>query len=125
MKFVKHNNNPKGKRTGDCVIRAISLALGKSWIEVFDDLTKIAREKASVVNSDEVFFEYLSNYDRETPKAQKGKKRLKVGELDDGTYIIKVANHLTCVKDGVLMDTWDCRNKCVYRYWIIGRIDFK
>ena len=35
------------------------------------------------------------------------------------TYIIKIANHLTVVKDKKLYDTWNCKNKCVGNYWII------
>ncbi len=123
MEYLKFNNNPKGIKTGDCVIRAISLALDKTWDEVFDDLVKIAKEKSSVPNMDIVFFEYLSSFDRITPKVEKGKKRMRVGDLPKGTYIVKAANHVTCVKDGVLMDSWDCRKKCAYRYWIIKEAD--
>ena len=33
MKFINYNANPKGRKTGDCVIRAIAFALNKSWID--------------------------------------------------------------------------------------------
>ena len=36
--FTYHNMNPKGKHTGDCVIRAIAYALNKDWHEMVDDL---------------------------------------------------------------------------------------
>ena len=42
-------------------------------------------------------------------------------ELPKGNLILKVSKHLTCVKDGVLFDTYDCsRNgqRGVYGYWI-------
>ena len=120
MRYQKFNNNPKGLKTGDCIVRAISLALNKPWHEVFDDLVKIAKEKSSMPSMDIVYFEYLSSFDRITPKVEKGKKRMKVSDLSEGTYIVKVANHVTCIKDGTLMDLWDCRNKCAYRYWIIS-----
>ena len=40
MIFSKHNQNPKGWKTGDCVVRAISYATGKTWQEVFQDLCR-------------------------------------------------------------------------------------
>lgn len=42
-------------------------------------------------------------------------------ELPSGTLIVSVSKHLTCVKDGVLYDTYDCTrdgNRCVYGYWV-------
>ena len=33
MEFVNYNNNPKNKKTTDCVVRAISFALDKDYIE--------------------------------------------------------------------------------------------
>ena len=38
MEFIKYNNNPKQNKTNDCVIRSISLALNKSWEDVYKDL---------------------------------------------------------------------------------------
>lgn len=37
-----------------------------------------------------------------------------------GNYILNLSGHLSCIKDGVLYDTYDCsRNgtRCVYGYW--------
>ena len=48
------------------------------------------------------------------------KVHLKEDELPKGTIICSVSKHLTCIKDGVLYDTYDCsRNgtRCVYGYW--------
>ena len=45
---------------------------------------------------------------------------LREDELPNGTLIVKVSRHLTCVKDGVLYDTYDCTRdgeRCVYGYW--------
>lgn len=34
-----------------------------------------------------------------------------------GRYILNMAGHLTCCIDGVIYDTWDCSQKCVYNAW--------
>lgn len=119
MRFKKYNNNPNGLKVCDCVIRAISNGLNKSWIDVYDDLCSIGRELKTTPNDDKSYFKYLEGYKMITPKAEKGKKRLKVEDLNKGVYIVKIANHITSVKNGFVMDTWDCRKKAVYRYWII------
>lgn len=31
-----------------------------------------------------------------------------------GSYILRMAGHLSSCVDGVILDTWDCRDKCVY-----------
>ena len=36
--WKEFNNNPSGQRVGDCVIRAISAASGKSWDRVYAEL---------------------------------------------------------------------------------------
>ena len=35
MEFVNYNANPKNKKTGDCVIRALCTALEDSWEQVY------------------------------------------------------------------------------------------
>lgn len=40
--FKYHNENPKGRHTGDCVVRAIALATDQSWEKVIRDLTDVA-----------------------------------------------------------------------------------
>jgi len=119
MRFQKFNNNPLKKKNGDCVIRAISEGLDLDWLKVYDDLYLLGRELKIVMNSKECYREYLKDYKMIVPKVIKGKKRLKVADFKKGTYILSTAQHLTIVKDGVLKDLWDCREKCVYRYWII------
>ena len=47
---------------------------------------------------------------------------LNTEELPKGTLILSLSKHLTCVKDGVLYDTYDCSRdgtRCVYGYWIV------
>ena len=127
MEFEKFNNNPLKLINSDCVIRAISEGLNKSWFSVYDDLYKIGRVKCLVLNDKDCYREYLSEVKglkMVVPKVKKGKKRLKVKDLDKGTYILSVANHLTIIKNGVLKDIWDCSDNCVYRYWIIEE-DYK
>ncbi len=38
-------------------------------------------------------------------------------ELPPGKLIVQCARHLTSVIDGIINDTWDCPDKCVYGYY--------
>lgn len=59
-----HNANPKDRRTGDCVIRALSVTLGKSWDDVLDGLVAIAHHYKQSPASREVFGKYLKANER-------------------------------------------------------------
>lgn len=39
-----------------------------------------------------------------------------------GTFIINQPYHVSCVRDGVLLDTEDCRDVMVYNMWRIVKI---
>lgn len=122
MTFKQYNHNPSGKKVGDCVIRAIGKALGVSWERVFEDLTNIAREKKSVLNCPDVYTEYLKIYQTIPVKyGEEIKKRYIVKDICSwkGTYVITLANHLTCIVDGINYDLWDCGKKSAYKIWKI------
>lgn len=127
-KLFKYNNpHPKGKRVGDCVKRAITLASGKDYMEVQRDLNKFKKiTKSSVFNDPKNYKYYIENIlngKKITFQAEKGKSRM-TGWLfaidhPTGTYILRMAGHLSCCIDGQINDTWNCSHKCVYNVWEI------
>lgn len=127
MYFIRYNNNPKEKRTGDCIIRALALALNKSWKEVYTDLFNLSIKMSLIVTDPKVFKKYLKDlgYMQEKMPKTLDNKRYTVEEFIDDiahknmTYIISIAKHVTVIKDKKLYDTWDCSHKCVGNYWII------
>lgn len=124
MEYYKMNANPKEKKTGDCVVRAITLATTKSWEEVLTDLFNIAIEEKEMLNSKKCYEKLLENYGFIKYKQPRFSDRTKyqVRELADALpkseIVISVANHMTYVSKGTLYDTWDCGRKSVGNYWI-------
>lgn len=122
MIFTKVNPNPSGKKTGDCVIRAISIAESKSWIEVYDALCALGRENHVMPNSKDIYHQYLIKNGwkkNKMPKKENG-KRLKIAELsqiEKNTFIAQTSGHLVAVVNGSVMDTWDSNSKCVGNYF--------
>ena len=126
------NLNPKGKKTCDCVIRALSLATGKSYEQVYREIFEISLKTGYMLNEKRVedkFLEQNGFIKIKQPKKFDGTKYT-IGELDwaltnsgrgeslGEAVIVRCAHHLTCVKDGVLYETWDCRRKCISNYFI-------
>lgn len=124
------------QNVGDCVTRAICNATGKDYKEVYDALKELAKKeritkrnkkKSSV--RDGVNIRTCHKYIEGVlgwvwhPTMQIGqgcKVHLCAEELPKGSLIIQVSSHLTCMKDGVIYDTYDCSRggtRCVYGYW--------
>jgi len=59
MAFVYFSNNPKSKNVGDCVVRALSVALDTDWESVYINLCSIGLLDADMPNSNAVWGKYL------------------------------------------------------------------
>jgi hypothetical protein len=116
--FTYLNVNPKGKRTGDCVIRATALALGVEWECASDMLYEQARECAcemSCLGCYSQLFEMLGFCKHNAA----GKSVQEVAnEHPDNTVIIRCKGHLTCAIKSRVHDIWDCSREIADCYWI-------
>lgn len=114
---------------GDCVTRAIAIATGHDYREVYDALAagmKALGDPKSARNGvrREVYDAYLFGEGWTwTPTMSIGSGctvHLTPDELPDGKLVVRVSKHMTAVIDGVLHDTFDCSRggeRCVYGYW--------
>ena len=112
MGFVLTNPNPKNNLTGDCVIRAISIAEDESWDDVFIDLMLKSFEMKDIPSANSVWGAYLHDlgYMRYIiPNTCPDCYRVKDFVIDypKGTYILATGTHVIAIKDGDYMDTWD------------------
>ena len=115
------NPHPDGKIVNDCVKRAICLAEGRDYKDVKNDLNRLKRELGlKKFNSNENWKTYLErkNYEKISFPAKAGECRMnghRFAEIHPaGSYILRMSKHLVACVDGVILDTWDCRDKCVY-----------
>jgi len=128
--------------TGDCVTRAVAIASGLPYLEVYNVLaegnktqrqTKRTRDslkgKRTASNGIYVqrkwFKDYMKSIGFEwVPTMQIGQGctvHLKAEELPKGRLVCNVSKHCVAVIDGVINDTYDCSRegtRCVYGYWI-------
>lgn len=122
-KYYQPNVKDLRDKYGDCVIRSLTKALDKQWLEVFEDLLPYARELQCMPNGKFCYEKYLTNngFTYTGISNKKGSKRPTVKsftkEHKDGTYVLIVANHIVTVVDGCYYDTWDSGDCCLYGYW--------
>lgn len=127
---------------GDCVTRAIAIASGKLYQEVYDTLNLSAKSqrpprgshmprhlKSSSRNGiyRKIYEPYLLSLGfKWTPTMKIGsgcKVHLVKEELPNGTLIVAVSKHLTTVIDGVIHDTHDPQRGPTYWYKSDGSLD--
>ncbi len=53
------NPNPMKLNVPDCVIRAVSVALQRSWYDIYDELCAFGKEECNMPSADYVWGKYL------------------------------------------------------------------
>lgn len=141
MEFVYNDGGRSAYFKGqadDCVCRAICNATGLDYKAVYDVINEKAkserksRRKAKKSSAragvykgttKKVIEDFLGWEWHSTMTIGQGcKVHLNENELPNGTLIVQVAKHLTCVIDGVIYDTFNPNDystgeRCVYGYW--------
>jgi len=121
----------KGNRAGDCVCRAVAIASGIPYKEVYKKLAEgmamscgIKSARNGVTTRAKWFKDYMRSIGFEwvaTMQYGKGcKVHLKSDELPKGNIICRVTRHYVAVIDGVIHDTYNPSRdgtRCVYGYW--------
>ena len=115
-----YNANAKGNFVNDCVIRAISVAEGKSWDETYEELSDIAQEEGILLDDVNFVENYLDKRYKRVPHCSKT-----IGEFIDeyprGVYLLTMRGHITVIINGVLYDTFDCRNRRMWCAWFVKK----
>lgn len=112
--FKEYNANPYGENIDDCVIRAVSTALDMNYWDVFDALCEYAGDNREP-NQCNVFLPWLIKQGYEirevTEKLTLSKFLNNLHQFDgveDVNMLCMVNGHLTVIKNGYCLDTWDC-----------------
>lgn len=115
-----YNANSRGNFVNDCVIRAISFAECKSWDETYDELSNIAQYEGILLDDVNFVENYLDKRYKRVCHYSKLVGEF-IEEFPKGTYLITMQGHITVVRDGVLYDTFDCRDKRMWCCWKVPK----
>ncbi len=123
MKFIKSNPHPTGKKIGDCVVRAITIAENKKWNDIYKALCDIGLEIKDMPNSKSVYEKYLlDNGWKKMPMPKDNGRRIKLSvwadTINDKLFIANIVGHIATVENGTLLDSWNCGHKCIGNYFI-------
>lgn len=113
--------------TRDCVTRAIAIATGQPYRQVYDALYAAAGATPRNGVPRKVYDPYLAGLGWEwTPTMSIGTGctvHMRADELPAGRLIVRLSRHLSAVIDGTVHDTFDPSRdgtRCVYGYWKEG-----
>ena len=121
--FQYNNPNPKGRKTCDCVVRAICTALGQSYEQTARELTEYWLETGYHPGSVQGFGGYLESKGWVKNKQPRKSDNTKYTgyqfvKLFKGVCVANIGgNHTVCIKDGKVLDTWDSTDGCIGNYW--------
>ena len=142
MKIVVNDGGRKAAgykgRAGDCVTRAIAIATGLPYSQVYDKLAsetgnqraskrkgkRTATARDGITTKRKWFNDYMTSLGFVwVPTMTIGsgcKVHLRAGELPSGRLVVSLSKHMCAVIDGVIHDNHDpsrAGTRCVYGYY--------
>ena len=131
----RYNANTRDLSVGDCVKRSLSVAFRTDYDEVSRELNRIKRDIGGIAfNNLRVVDQFLSRRNITTTASwttiQAGERptvEVFADEHPIGTFLLLSGdssgaqfrgrtNHMVCIVDGVIYDSWDSRNQVVVRF---------
>jgi len=116
------NNNPVGRRVGDCAVRAVAKALDTDWETAYTMLATNGFLMGDMPSSDSVWGAtlrqhgfYRESLPNDCPDCYNAIDF--VAEHPDGTYVLGFCGHVATVVDGTLYDSWDSSMENPQFYW--------
>lgn len=120
--WIEFQNNPAGRRVGDCAVRAVSVALDTDWETAFALLVKNAFLMADLPNSDAVWGSVLRKHGftrhaikNTCPDCYTAEDFAR--DHPNGIYVLGFGGHVATLKDGHIYDSWDSTTEIPQFYW--------
>lgn len=136
-KWIWHDGGRAGAgfvgSTGDCVVRAITIATGKEYREVYDAIHSATGESPRQGASIQHYEKFLTDLGFECVQCESPTKLRFMGELL-GNVVLRFhpegksrkRGHLCTMVDGTIYDTWDPQFENCYvvdRYWLAPKAE--
>ena len=124
--FKYYNANPKNRITGDCVFRAIALALEQTWEQTVMEMAKLSCENGYALNDTKGIAKYMESKGWIKCKQPRKSDNTKYTGKEfckffRGTCVANIGGHHTvCIKNGKVHDIWDSTDGSIGNYWIKG-----
>lgn len=120
--WVEFNNNPVGRKVGDCAVRAVSKALNMGWEASYIALTINGLSMGDMPSSDAVSGSLLrmhNYYRKAVPDTCPACYTVEdfCEDHPEGTYVLYCGGHVVTVVDGDYYDSWDSGKEIPQFVW--------
>lgn len=120
--YIPTNPNPNGAYVEDCVIRAIAIATGRSWDDVYIHICLQGYLMKNMPSVNKVWGTYLtsSGFTRHTlPDTCPDCYTVRdfCADHPRGIYILATGSHVVAVVDGNYCDAWDSGDELPIEVW--------
>lgn len=120
--WIRFNNNPVGRKVGDCAVRAISVALNTDWENAYSLIAAAGYSMGDMPSSDSVWGAVLrqNGFCRRAipntcPECYTAEDFAE--DHPHGTYVLAFGGHVTTIKDGDIYDSWDSSKEVPQYFW--------
>ena len=120
--WIEYQNNPVGRRVGDCSVRAISKALNMGWEAAYIALVINGLQMGDMPSSDSVWGATLrqhgfkrTNIPDECPACYTASDFCE--DHPQGVFVLGFGGHVATVVDGNLYDSWDSSKEVPQFVW--------
>ncbi len=100
------------------MIRALSIALDKSWEETYTEICIQGYKLSDMPSSNYVWGQYLKSkgFTRHTAERDENVAEF-VANHREGMYVLGCDSHVVAAAEGCYYDAWDSGNEPVIYYW--------
>lgn len=122
MAYVFYNPNPRYKRTGDCVIRAIAKLMDSDWEIIYVRLCVQGLIDCDWGSSNQVWGNFLYNNGfRKAIIPDHCPDCYTIADFCEehpkGRYLLAIGDHVVAVVDGDYFDTFDSGDEVPIYFW--------
>lgn len=118
MVYIYKNPNPNGLKVGDCVVRALSIALDQPWDKTYADLTLQGYVMGDMPSSNNVWSAYLRS---KGFVCEAISEPMTISDFADehkeGSFLTATGTHVVAVIDGDYYDAWDSGDELAQFYF--------
>lgn len=123
--WIEFNNNPTGRRVGDCAVRAVSVALDTDWETAYCMIAANGYTMGDVISSNSVWGSVLRQhgfYRKAIPDTCPDCYTAEdfCQDHPDGVFVLGFGGHVATVRDGKIYDSWDSSQEIPQYYWYKG-----
>ena len=120
--WIEFNNNPTGRRVGDCSVRAVSKALDIDWETAYAMIANNGFQMGDMPSSNSVWGAVLRQngfYRKSIPDSCPDCYTAEDFCRDNpkGTFVLGFGTHVATVVDGNLYDAWNSSNEVPQYFW--------